>query len=304
MGECQCCSRKGEVNLNEMENNENEQIISNSINKKGTIQNNNYFTNINLNYINSQQKNGISNLLNNNYNMSYTQNNIKNQPFDLFSSSHSFNNKENKQLSSKGQKINYINPNEKSSLLESLRNLMLKEINNSRKNPLSVIPKIEKYYQNIDISNKNEFFIRVDEKNKIRLYKGKNLFIQCQNFLKKLSSLPSFILKNEMTFPFPEIKNKISINECTNEFYLSKTLKKINEEMEKNNNIKILNFHYDIMTSNTELSVVLQIVDDTNSLFQRRNNIFRKDGKYIGINVGKISDDLFCYYLLFGKDNN
>ena len=304
MGECQCCSRKGEVNLNEMENNENEQIISNSINKKGTIQNNNYFTNINLNYINSQQKNGISNLLNNNYNMSYTQNNIKNQPFDLFSSSHSFNNKENKQLSSKGQKINYINPNEKSSLLESLRNLMLKEINNSRKNPLSVIPKIEKYYQYIDVSNKNEFFIKVDEKNKIRLYKGKNVFIQCQNFLKKLSSLPSFILKNEMTFPFPEIKNKISINECTNEFYLSKTLKKINEEMEKNNNIKILNFHYDIMTSNTELSVVLQIVDDTNSLFQRRNNIFRKDGKYIGINVGKISDDLFCYYLLFGKDNN
>ena len=181
---------------------------------------------------------------------------------------------------------------------------MLKEINNSRKNPLSVIPKIEKYYQYIDVSNKNEYFIRVDEKNKIRLYKGKNVFIQCQNFLKKLSSLPSFILRNEMTFPFPEIKNKISINECTNEFYLSKTLKKINEEMEKNNNIKILNFHYDIMTSNTELSVVLQIVDDTNSLFQRRNNIFRKDGKYIGINVGKISDDLFCYYLLFGKDNN
>ena len=301
MGECQCCSRKGEVILNEKENNENEQIINNSINKKGTIQNNNYYTNINLNYISSQQKNDISNLLNNNYNLSYSQNNIKNQPFELISS---FNNNENKLSSSKSQRINYYNPNEKSSLLESLRNLMLIEINNSRKNPLSVIPKIEKYYQNIDISNKNEFFIRVDEKNKIRLYKGKNLFIQCQNFLKKLSSLPSFILRNEMTFPFPEIKNKISINECTNEFYLSKTLKAINEEMEKKNNIKILNFHYDIMTSNTELSVVLQIVDDTNSLFQRRNNIFRKDSKYIGINVGKISDDLFCYYLLFGKDNN
>ena len=301
MGECQCCSRKGEVILNEKENNENEQIINNSINKKGTIQNNNYYTNINLNYISSQQKNDISNLLNNNYNLSYSQNNIKNQPFELISS---FNNNENKLSSSKSQRINYYNPNEKSSLLESLRNLMLIEINNSRKNPLSVIPKIEKYYQNIDVSNKNEFFIRVDEKNKIRLYKGKNLFIQCQNFLKKLSSLPSFILRNEMTFPFPEIKNKISINECTNEFYLSKTLKAINEEMEKKNNIKILNFHYDIMTSNTELSVVLQIVDDTNSLFQRRNNIFRKDSKYIGINVGKISDDLFCYYLLFGKDNN
>ena len=105
-----------------------------------------------------------------------------------------------------------------------------------------------------------------------------------------------------MTFPFPEIKNQISIEECTNQFYLNKTLKTINENLEKNYNITIINFHYDIMTSNTELSVVLQIVDDTNSNFHRRNNIFRKEGKYIGINVAKISEELFCYYLLFGKD--
>ena len=275
MGECHCCSRKGELKFNEIEEEQIEKI-DNRINKKGTIQNNNYYTNINLNYVSSQEKNNISDLLQNNYNISYSNNNINNN-FD-FSNSFYFKNK------------------------ESLKILMLNEINNSRKNPLNIISKIEKYYDMINISKKNEYYIKIDEKNKIKLYKGKKSFDQCKNYLKNLNSLPIFILKNEMTFPFPE-KNNITIEECTNEFYLNKTLKIINEELEKNFKITIINFHYDIMNNNTELSVILQIVDDTNSMFHRRNNIFNKEAKYIGINVGKISENLFCYYLLFGKDS-
>jgi hypothetical protein len=53
---------------------------------------------------------------------------------------------------------------------------------------------------------------------------------------------------------------------------------------------------------NTELSVVLQIVDDTNSMFQRRNNLLNKNYKYIGINVGKLNDGIFLYYFLFAND--
>ena len=56
------------------------------------------------------------------------------------------------------------------------------------------------------------------------------------------------------------------------------------------------------MNSNIELSVLLQIIDDTNSQFQRRKNIFMKDGKYIGINIGKVNESLYCYFLVFGKD--
>jgi hypothetical protein len=37
-------------------------------------------------------------------------------------------------------------------------------------------------------------------------------------------------------------------------------------------------------------------------MFQRRKNIFNKNNKYIGLNIGKIEGGLFCYYLLFGKD--
>ena len=58
------------------------------------------------------------------------------------------------------------------------------------------------------------------------------------------------------------------------------------------------------MNSNIELTTLLQIVDDTNSMNQRRNNIFSKSSKYIGINVGKMSNGLYCFYLLFGKDKN
>ncbi len=144
MGECHCCSRKGELNFNEIEEEQIEKI-DNRINKKGTIQNNNYYTNINLNYVSSQEKNNISDLLQNNYNISYSNNNINNN-FD-FSSSFYFKNK------------------------ESLKILMLNEINNSRKNPLSVIPKIEKYYQFIDKSNKNEYYIKVEEKKKLDFIK-------------------------------------------------------------------------------------------------------------------------------------
>ena len=300
---CECCSRKGELNYNELQNSNEKKIKNEIINKKETIQNNNFYTNINLNYISSQQKNEISDFLKKNYSVAYYNN--KNY-FDLISSSQTLNIKEVNKTFSEIKNINFNNLNcqkkNKSFLLESLRNLMLNEINNSRKNPLNIISKIEKYYDMINISKKNEYYIKIDKKNKIKLYKGKKSFDQCKNYLKNLNSLPNFILKNEMTFPFPE-KNNITIEECTNEFYLNKTLKIINEELEKNFKITIINFHYDIMNNNTELSVILQIVDDTNSMFHRRNNIFNKEAKYIGINVGKISENLFCYYLLFGKDS-
>jgi hypothetical protein len=255
---CECCSRKGELNYNELQNSNEKKIKNEIINKKETIQNNNFYTNINLNYISSQQKNEISDFLKKNYSVAYYNN--KNY-FDLISSSQTLNIKEVNKTFSEIKNINFNNLNcqkkNKSFLLESLRNLMLNEINNSRKNPLNIISKIEKYYDMINISKKNEYYIKIDKKNKIKLYKGKKSFDQCKNYLKNLNSLPNFILKNEMTFPFPE-KNNITIEECTNEFYLNKTLKIINEELEKNFKITIINFHYDIMNNNTELSDILQ----------------------------------------------
>ena len=117
--------------------------------------------------------------------------------------------------------------------------------------------------------------------------------------------MPELILRDELTFPFPT-NSDYEFIDCQNldfiqEHYLTITLKQIKNKLYEKN-IELINFHYDIMNSNIELSVLLQIVDDTNSMFQRRNNLLNRLTKYIGINIGKMSNGLYCYYLLFGKD--
>ena len=143
--------------------------------------------------------------------------------------------------------------------------------------------------------------------NKIMLNKGKIFFENCKSFFSKKKPISEFILLNELTFPFPIHSEFDFIDEensnFINENYLTLTLKKIKKEL-NDKNLELVNFHYDIMNSNVELSVLLQFVDDTNSLFQRRNNLLSKISKYIGINIGKIENGLYCYYLLFGKDSS
>ena len=184
---------------------------------------------------------------------------------------------------------------------------MLNEINLSREFPKKIPEKIEKYINNIGKNSKNEYYIKVDNYNKIKLFKGIETIQDCKNYLQKLKEFPPLELKYELTFPFPGNKdysnnlNIINLEEAINENYLTQTLKNLSDDL-KSKNIEIVNFHYDIMNYNIELSVLLQIIDDTNSQFQRRKNIFIKDAKYIGINVGRINESLFCYYLSFGKD--
>ena len=196
------------------------------------------------------------------------------------------------------QNINY----EFSNQLEELRIQMIIEINNIRNNPQSLIPKIEKYKSKISNCG-NQIFIIIDRENKLKLSKGKIIFESCKSYLEKKKSVSSLYLKNELTFPFPENgeNSEMKLEDCISEKYLTPTLIKIKNNILKYN-IEINDFHYDIMNSNIELSVLLQIVDDTNSMFQRRKNIFNKNNKYIGLNIGKIEGGLFCYYLLFGKD--
>ena len=188
--------------------------------------------------------------------------------------------------------------------LETMRESMFKEINLIRLNPQIIEKKINKYYPFITTKQKDSF-IQVDKNNRIKLNKGYNAFESCKNIISKKRPLTPLNLRNELTFPFPELSNKYLIdsqyNEYIKESYLTTTLQSLKEHLFEKD-IEIVNFHYDIMNSNTELSVILQIVDDTNSMFHRRNNIFNKNSQYIGINIGKIDNGLYCYYLLFGKD--
>ena len=70
---------------------------------------------------------------------------------------------------------------------------------------------------------------------------------------------------------------------------------------ENRDKFSIIDFHYDICYDNIELSVILQIIDDTNSNYQRRKNIFNPKARYIGITEGNLWDYMKCYYLLFAE---
>jgi hypothetical protein len=194
------------------------------------------------------------------------------------------------------------NNNEKLSYLENMREEMFNEINLIRKNPQIIEQKIDKYLPFLTTLPKNSY-IQIDKNNKIKLNTGKNAFESCKLLFSNKKSVQPLQLKKELTFPFPKSNNNSNVfNEnFISENYISKTLKILkNNLLEKN--IELVNFHYDIMNCNIELSVLLQIIDDTNYMFHRRNNIFSKSSKYIGINIEKISNGLFCYYLMFGKD--
>jgi hypothetical protein len=194
------------------------------------------------------------------------------------------------------------NNNEKFSYLENMREEMFNEINLIRSNPEIIIEKINKYLPFI-ITIDKESFIQVDKNNKIKLNKGKITFEQCKSYISKKKPLQPLILKKELTFPFPEDFEENMNDDFIKKNYLTSTLKQIKNNLSEKN-LDLVNFHYDIMNSNIELTTLLQIVDDTNSMNQRRNNIFSKSSKYIGINVGKMSNGLYCFYLLFGKDKN
>ena len=247
------------------------------------------------------EKNELSNKINLNYIALKTDEYIQN-----FSNKKSFKEKNLSNFSS--DCTNHIRGNiynlnyEFKNKLEELRIQMIIEINNIRNNPQSLIPKIEKYKSKISNCG-NQIFIIIDRENKLKLSKGKIIFESCKSYLEKKKSVSSLYLKNELTFPFPENgeNSEMKLEDCISEKYLTPTLIKIKNNILKYN-IEINDFHYDIMNSNIELSVLLQIVDDTNSMFQRRKNIFNKNHKYIGLNIGKIEGGLFCYYLLFGKD--
>lgn len=177
---------------------------------------------------------------------------------------------------------------------------MLREINQARTDPLSYIPKIEQLKQFV-VTKNNHCFLLINNPNhiNINLKKGIETFDNCIEFLKQLSrqefKLSPLIMKEELKIPFPINSPEI----CTNQDYIRNIIQFKTEE--NRDHFKIIDFHYDICYNNVEVSTLLQIIDDTNSNYQRRKNIFNPTAKFIGISEGTIFDNMRCYYLLFAE---
>ena len=171
-------------------------------------------------------------------------------------------------------------------------------INKIRINPMSIIEKIEMYKSKI-IEKDNKILFDCGNNVYSLLNKGKKAFDDCIKYLSTQISLEPIELNNDL---------KININtenEVEKEYYYSlefieKILKQKFESIK--NEYNILGFHYDLCSNNTEISSILQIVDDDIECnFTRRKNILNRNVKYVGISFVNIKDNIICYYLLFGN---
>ena len=177
-------------------------------------------------------------------------------------------------------------------------NTMLKHINNARTNPLYYIEKIEQLKSKIFYNaNTNKHYIQLDEQ-RFLLNKGIESFDNCISYLKLIAIKPQLkplIMKDELKLPFPNHCSSICIeNGFLRNLLLFKTV-------ETQSTFTIVDFHYDVCVCDSELSVIMQIIDDTDDNYQRRKNIFNAHVQFVGISEGKIKENICCYYLLFAK---
>ena len=97
-------------------------------------------------------------------------------------------------------------------------------------------------------------------------------------------------LVDDLAIPFP-INNP---KQCLNKEYIGECIERIKSKVQ----YEIYDFQYDI-SPNPVLSTIVQVVDDSDSQYQRRGNIMSENVKYVGISYGEIKKGVFCFYLLF-----
>jgi len=179
---------------------------------------------------------------------------------------------------------------------------MLKEINLIRLNPIFYADKIRDFMKFIKTDkNTNRKYFLVNKNTKINLLKGEVAFLDCLDFIKDFDMkiketnkiLNELELKEELKFPFPLDNPEL----CINKDYIKESLLKLKSSIK--GNFKLKGFHYDLSTNDPEISTILQIVDDNNSGCKRRNMLLDESIKYIGVNIGKLKDNLYCIYLVF-----
>lgn len=168
---------------------------------------------------------------------------------------------------------------------------MLNEINLARSNPKAFAIKISKVLNKIQCVEDKQMLIYDDEL-QIEVAKGGEAFESCIYYLNnKYKETPPLILINELKIPFPKDKNQM-----LNRDYLGSQLEKKIKEVE--GKYTIIDFQYDI-TPNPSISILIQVVDDSESLLQRRKNILNKNAKYVGITCECLKKDIMCFYLVF-----
>lgn len=172
---------------------------------------------------------------------------------------------------------------------------LLTYINQARQNPTLFQEEIAKYISSI-VTKENEKYLQINNSTFINLSTGIEAFNSAIVFLNTQKVLKPYIMLDELKLPFPTFNPDLAIDYN----YLNKIL--FQKAKELKDQLDIVNFHYDKIVYNPKLAVVLQVVDDTNSNYLRRKNLFLEEAKYIGISGGKIKKNVYCFYYIFAKE--
>lgn len=183
---------------------------------------------------------------------------------------------------------NVINNN-----INALCNALLSEINQIRTTPHAYTVKIAKYIQSIVI-RENKQLLNVGNEVYIALNKGKIAFDEAIEFLSHCKPTEPLEMSNELRINMEDENEDI-----TSLRYIQNAFTKKSENI--NSSYEIIGFHYDKSVDNAEISAILQIVDDTGSNYVRRYNLMNEKAKFVGISAMCIKQNVYCYYLVFGK---
>ncbi len=148
--------------------------------------------------------------------------------------------------------------------------------------------------QDNTLANTIQFvYERQEGDEKIKLNHGKEAFETCIEILNNMQPLEPLTLKNELMITVPEVKSLWTDKDYINTMKYQKI-----EELEciKDNNT----FHFDIGSSNPEISLIMQLVDDSVFRGSRRENLLSRDFKYIGIH-NRVVDNVSCSYFFFAS---
>jgi hypothetical protein len=176
---------------------------------------------------------------------------------------------------------------------------LFEEINLLRTDPEAYREKIQKYLPFIKATEEGKRqrnYLEVPSKTigKIYLNKGEKAFSNCVEFLESTTSLEPLIYRKELEIDVPLLQEEAIKREKITELINIKC----QELFGKYQNY---GFHFDLNVMSSELSTVLQVVDDGNFHGQRQNNLLSYNFKYIGITNSQITDDAnsVCIYLNF-----
>jgi len=200
-------------------------------------------------------------------------------------------NEEQKQLALKnanqGQKLRKL-----ASLFVDIRGLvsdLFEEINFMRNNPKEYAKIVENHMQYIFTIDNQKIYEHGEYK--VMLRKGEEAFRTCIDILSKTKTMKSFEFVEDVKLVCPD--------KIDDQPYYEEPLERLREKFD---NIRRIEFNYDIGYPKPEIINVLQLVDDNNTHNgRRRNNLLNEDFKHIGISIKKSKGKQFCIYLTFSN---